>query len=137
MQLYKGENEMKILTSYRWIEKWYADCDELMDTFQSNDKLTMELEWAILQNFKTLSAFINQFNEKRDALQAQYSTLQEDGTKVLETDNPGIMDRYYTAIESLKDETVKINIIKVNHKNLSGIQGVSLEVMALLNFMIA
>lgn len=122
--------------NYSTAQIWHQNCEELLDIYQNDDSLTMDMEWAILRNYKTLSQVVNDFKKQQSKLETKFGSLQADGTYVLDTTSEITMQLYQKELENLKQTVIRIGLEKIDHQNLIGKKGVSLEVMALLDFMI-
>lgn len=122
--------------NYNTAQIWLRNCEELLDIYQNDESLTMDMEWAILRNYKSLSQVVNDFKKQQSKLEAKFGSLQSDGSYVLDTTSEVTMQLYQKELDNLKQTLIRIGIEKIDHKNLIGRNGVSLEVMALLDFMI-
>lgn len=122
--------------NYSTAQIWHQNCEELLDIYQNDDSLTMDMEWAILRNYKTLSQVVNDFKKQQSKLETKFGSLQSDGSYVLDTTSEVTMQLYQKELDTLKQVVIRIGIEKIDHQNLIGRNGVSLEVMALLDFMI-
>lgn len=127
---------MKININYNIVKELLDKCTELIDKYQYDDSLGMDIEWALWQNFKKLQAVISRCKEDTKALEYEYGSLQEDGSRVLERDNEAIMTVYNRAFETMMERKFKLDIEKVNHKALTGRKGMSLEMMSLFDWMV-
>ena len=39
---------------YEELKKWFENCNILIEKYKFDNSLTMEIEWALLQNYKKL-----------------------------------------------------------------------------------
>lgn len=122
--------------NYSTAQIWHRNCEELLDIYQNDDSLTMDMEWSILRNYRTLSQAVNDFKKQQNKLEIKFGSLQSDGSYVLDTTSEVTMQLYQKELDNLMKQTIRIGIEKIDHKHLIGKKGVSLEVMALLDFMI-
>ena len=127
---------MKVFTTYQLVKDWYINCEELMNLYAADDSLTMDIEWAIFQNYRILGTAIQQCNAERKALEEEHGTLQDDGSRILDRSCQPTMVLYNRALEEMMNRRFRINIEKINHKSLAGKSGVTLETMSLFDFMI-
>lgn len=123
-------------TTYVDFKKWFENCRDLVQIYRSDNSLTMEMEWALLQNYKSLSVIVDEYNKQVQFLIQKYGTLQSDGTRKLDTTSNVVMELYNKELNELRNKKVNIKIETINHKSLKGIKGVTLETMLLLDFMI-
>jgi len=127
---------MRQTVTYNTIITWVDNCENLIEIFQHNDDLTMDIEWAILYNYKQLTHVLQKYNSEKNILIEKFGTLQADGSKVLDETSETTMNLYNEALNSLKSSVARIDIEKISHKVLRGLHGKSLEVMSLIMFMI-
>lgn len=122
--------------NYKIIKKWHDDCLNLLEIYKSDDALPMEMEWALYQNYKLINSIVSNHMNQVNALEAKYGTLQEDGSKKLDTTSNVVMELYNKELQELQNKQFTIRIETINHKYLRGLKGVTLDVMSLLDFMI-
>lgn len=122
--------------NYITLQKWFSDCSELTDIYKSDNSLTMDIEWALLQNYKLLTNVMNEYQLYEKRLEEKYGTLQSDGTRKLDTTSNTVMNLYNKELQEVRDKQRTIRIESINHKNLKGLKGVTLEIMSLFDFMI-
>lgn len=112
---------MKFTITYQTALRWHRKCEELLDIFRTDTSLTMEIEWALIKNYQALSQVVEQYNNEFMVLQNQIDVTSDEGK---------------TQVALLQSNKVRIDLIRLNHHILRGLKGVSLEVMALFDFMI-
>lgn len=122
--------------NYNIIKKWHDDCLNLLEIYKSDDALPMEMEWALYQNYKLINSIVSNHMNQINALEEKYGTLQEDGSKKLDTTSNVVMELYNKELQELQNKQFTIRIETINHKYLRGLKGVTLDVMSLLDFMI-
>ena len=119
------------------IKKWFSQCQALFDLYANNDSLPMIIEWALYQNYMNLKIHIDEYNSKVEKIIDKYGTLQSDGKKKIDTTSNTVMEMFNNELDKINSEQINIKIKTINHKYLRGFQGVTLEIMSLLNFMIS
>lgn len=122
--------------TYETLRKLFENCNVLIETYKSDDSLTMELEWCLLQNYKALNNEVNDYNKQVQIFVDKYGTLQPDGTRKLDTTSNVVMELYNKELKELQNKQKTVKIETVSHKSLKGLKGVTLETMLLLDFMI-
>ena len=127
---------MKVNVTYNIVNDLCSKCEELIDKYQYDNSLGMDIEWALWQNFKKFQSTLRQCQEDIQALEKEYGSLQENGSSILERDNEAIMTVYNRALERLMNRKFKLDINKVNHKVLTGKAGMTLETMSFFDWMI-
>lgn len=127
---------MKYTITFKTAQQWLSNINDLIDIYQYDDSLTMDIEWALYQNFKYLNQVQNSFNKQKQELIVKYGTLQEDDSYVVDTDCDITMSRYNQSLNELMDTKIKTPLEKIDHKTLIGKKGVTLDTMTLFDFMI-
>ena len=97
----------------------------------------MIIEWALYKNYIQLKMFVDEYNRNLEQLEYKYGTLQQDGTRKIDTSSNTVLEMYNNEKNELDLQIISLEIEVVNHKHFIGFKGVSLEVMSLLNFMIS
>ena len=119
------------------IKKWFVNCEAIMSKYSIDSSLPMIIEWALYKNYIQLKACICEYTENIKMIEESYGTLQPDGTKKIDTTSNTVMEMYKNEVDILNGKSVELEIEMVNHNLLKGFNGVSLETMALLSFMIS
>lgn len=128
---------MKIQNAnYYIVEKWFNDCSSLVDLFSDDNSLTMDVEWAIYQNYKYLKSALNSVEKQKQALEEKFGSLQPDGSYKLDTTSDIAMGLYEKELNQLMQSNIKVYLEKIDHKALENRPGVTLGVISLFDFMI-
>lgn len=121
----------------RTMKNWFYNCQKLFDLYKTDDSLPMIIEWALYKNYIQLKMFVDEYNRNLEQLEYKYGTLQQDGTRKIDTSSNTVLEMYNNEKNELDLQIISLEIEVVNHKHFIGFKGVSLEVMSLLNFMIS
>ena len=127
---------MKQTVTYGNVLTWTDNCEELISLFQHRDDLTMDMEWTLLYNYRQLINARQKYDSEKDILINKFGTLQADGSTILDETSETTMRLYHEALDKLNSSNIRINIEKISHVTLRGLPGKSLEIMALIMFMI-
>lgn len=126
---------MKKIATYQQIQIWYENVSELMEIYQEDDNsLTMDVAWAIIQNYKHLNQSIQVIKNAENQLIDKYGSLQSDGSKKIDQTCTEVVQAYNKEIDELMNQKTKIKIEKIDHRNLN--VKMSLETASLFDFMI-
>ena len=126
---------MKKIATYKQIQIWYENVSELMEIYQEDDNsLTMDVAWAIIQNYKYLNQSVQVIKNAENQLIDKYGSLQSDGSKKIDQTCTEVVQAYNKGIDELMNQKTKIKIEKIDHRNLN--VKMSLETASLFDFMI-
>ncbi|QHJ84978.1 MAG: hypothetical protein [Bacteriophage sp.] len=126
---------MKKIATYQQIQIWYENASELMEIYQEDDNsLTMDVAWAIIQNYKYLNQSVQVIKNAENQLIDKYGSLQPDGSKKIDQTCTEVVQAYNKEIDELMNQKTKIKIEKIDHRNLN--VKMSLETASLFDFMI-
>jgi len=126
---------LKKIATYQQIQIWYENVSELMEIYQEDDNsLTMDVAWAIIQNYKHLNQSIQVIKNAENQLIDKYGSLQSDGSKKIDQTCTEVVQAYNKEIDELMNQKTKIKIEKIDHRNLN--VKMSLETASLFDFMI-
>ncbi|MDD3338424.1 MAG: hypothetical protein PHS82_06155 [Lachnospiraceae bacterium] len=127
---------MKIEATYGTLLVWRDNCAEILEEYETQTGLPMELEWAVLYNFKQFEKALQKYHSLQSGLVNRYGTLQTDGTYAIDETSEQAVTLYNEAVKQLDGKFAKVNMERINHKCLRGFKGIGINTMSLLAFMV-